>query len=258
VAVVISATGYMLNRWMAISAAAAACVVTGMFAVMPLITPGIRAQQTVRLFWFGGGALLAPWAVGAIAWAMAPASATNGSIAELGGAIGVYLFAWTVVKGLMIVSGDIWASRPPAAGPVAAMRASLRGPAFIAAVVAAGLGLGDLLVRGSGLAPGTQRLAGFLLGAGAIVVAGLFFLACSAIPGLGRAVSLRAAAGVFLVAKAAVLLLFPAYLAPRAVLAAGAVCVVAGLAARAIPASPAGLPQDPASLPQDQSPAAAQ
>jgi hypothetical protein len=257
VAVMIGATGYMLSGWMAMSAAAAACIVTGMFAVMPLLVPGIRAQRNAWLFLFGAGALLAPWVVGAVTWAVAPAAAAKGSIAELGGAIGVYVFAWTIVKGLMVVSGDLWAERPPAAGPAAALRASLRGPALVAALVAVGLGLGDLLVRGSGLSPGGQRLTGFLLGAGAPVVAGLFFLTCSAIPALGRSLSLRAAAGVFLTAKAAVLLVFPAYLAPPAVLTVGAAAAVAGLAACAIPASPASLAQDAASLPQDQSPATA-
>lgn len=50
VAVMIGATGYMLSGWMAMSAAAAACVVTGMFAVMPLLVPGIRAQRNACFF----------------------------------------------------------------------------------------------------------------------------------------------------------------------------------------------------------------
>jgi hypothetical protein len=247
-AIVIGMVGFSLNRWTTLSAAAAVCAVAGLFGVLPLMTAGIRAQSPGWAYGSALGAFVAPWAVAAVVVVTAPGPSTRGFEAAVIPGVVIYAFVWSILKGLLVLfSGG---TNPPAVGPAAAMSATLRGKAMIAGVVAAVMGSAILLLHATGASADTRTIVVVSLLLGLPAVAFLIGLAWLLLPNwfwLPHA-DQRDGPGVLLavalVIKAYVLLVFPAWIAPGAVLAAGGVCVTAGLIAHMVPASPASLLQD--------------
>jgi hypothetical protein len=234
VTVVIGAVGFTLNRWIALSAALAVFSVAGMFGALPLMVPSIRAQSLRRGLSLTLGSFAVPWAVAAIVVVTASGPSTRGFEAAVIPGVTIYLFVWGILKGLLKVSGDLYDANPAAASPTAAMAVTLRGGAMIAGVVAAAMASADLLLRVFGASTDTREIVGFSLVPGFFAVGFLIMLGYSADPAAG-----------FLVAKAAVLLVIPAFMAPDGVLAAGVVCITAGLIARIIPTSLPTVVQEP-------------
>ncbi len=252
VAMVAGAAGFTLNRWTAVSAAAAVCAVTGIFGIMRLMGPGVRARRFRWTLVLTLGPLLATWAVIAIIVATAPGPSTRGFEAAVIPAVTIYVFGWSLLKGLLqIMAGsdeDDQEEALPAARPGAAVAAVLGGYALIPGVVAIALGLAGVLLRVSRASADARSIVAFSLALGTIPVAVLIGFAWRGAPDL---ISFGVVIGGFLVAKAALLLAIPAFMAPDAVLIAGGICAAAGLAARLAlapstrPSSPDPTPPDP-------------
>lgn len=232
VAIVIGVIGFTMNRWTELSAAAAICAVAGLFGVLPLMTAGIRAQPAGWGYGSTLGSMAAPFALAAVVVATAPGPSTRGFEGAIIEGVVIYAFGWSILKTLLAAFSD--GTNPPAAGPAAAMSATLRGNAMIAGVVAVVLGSALLLIRVTRASVDTRTIVVLLLLFGLPVVALVIALVWS---------DLFDPLVILLVFKANVLFVFPAIIAPGAVLAAGGVCVAAGLIARIIP-TPASLPQD--------------
>ncbi len=201
---------------------------------MRLMGPAVRARRFRWTLLLTVGPLLATWAVMAIIVATAPGPSTRGFEGALIAAVTIYVFAWSILKGLLQLMSGVYEDDQeeglPAAGPAAAAAAVLGGHALIPGAVAVTLGLADVLLRVCGASADARSITGFSLGLGAIPVAVLIGFAWRGAPDL---ISFGVVVGGFLVAKAALLLVIPAFLAPGAVLIAGGICVAAGLAALA-------------------------
>jgi hypothetical protein len=247
-AMAVGAAGFTLDRWMAASAAAAVCSVTGIFGVLRLMVPGIRAQSLGRGMLLMLSPFAAPWALVAVLWAVVPAADSRGLGTAVIPAVTIYVFVWSVLKGLLAAIGNVYEENPPPASAVPALTASLRGDAVIAGAVAAALGLAAVLVHATGASAETRGIVWACLGLGPIVLAVLTGLACRMAPDL---LSLAALIGVLLAAKAAVLLVIPAFMDPAAVLIAGGACLAAGLTARLLPVPAVVFGEDAAGDPDD-------
>ena len=218
------------------------CAVTGIFGVMRLMGPGVRARRFRWTLLLTLGPLLAAWAVIAIIVAMAPGPSTRGFEAAVLPAVTIYVFGWSLLKGLLQIMGDADEDDQealPAASPAAAAAAVPGGYALIPGVVAVALGLAGVLLRVSGASADARSIVGFSLALGTIPVAVLIGFMWRGAPDI---ISFGVVTGGFLVAKAALLLVIPAFMAPDAVLIAGGICAAAGLAARLALASSAQPP----------------
>ena len=103
VAIVIGVIGFTMNRWTALSAAAAICAVAGLFGVLPRMTAGIRAQPAGWGYGSTLGSMAAPFALAAVVVATAPGPSTRG----FEGAIieGVVIYAFSAGRSSGLCSG---------------------------------------------------------------------------------------------------------------------------------------------------------
>lgn len=113
----------------------AAVTVAGIFGLMRLLRPAVRARRFRWTLLLAVGPLLATWAVMAIIAATAPGPSTLGFEGALIPAVTIYVFAWSVLKGLLHAMSGVYEDDQdeglPAARPTAAVAAVLGGHALI-------------------------------------------------------------------------------------------------------------------------------
>jgi len=120
----------------------------------------------------------------------------------------------------------------------------LGGTGLIAAAVAVCQGLTGVLLRVAGASDETRGIVGVCIGLGPIVLTLLFALLWRILPRKEAEASFGALFCAVVVAKSAVLLSFPALLAPQALLVAGIAWIAAALVARELSKPTTTLGQD--------------
>jgi hypothetical protein len=230
-AVVLGASGFVLNRWTGASAVAVAWSVAGTFGTLRLMTAGVRAQSFRRAISTVLACFAAPWAVAAVV-AVAAGSAVHGlSQAVIPGVV-IYVGVWPIVRGLLAAFGAFYEEDPEPATTGPAVSTALSGTALIAAGAAIAQGLAGVLVQAVGASHETRDIVGSCLGLGPLLLGLLLILVWRALPRDEAMASFGAVFRVLVAAKSAALFLFPALIAPEYLLIAGLAWVAAALLAR--------------------------